>query len=276
MKRVVTTVLFVLTLGLLSVCCNADSVLVHNISFAFTEPVIDAEVVPDSVYGDTVVMYVKNSFPDDSSNEDLSDFSGSFYTVWRDGKLFFHFLFRGFSDNDEFSLYFDLDNVSETYGNGRTAKIDFIAENGDVRVRDVSLVKKGVDSENFKNSIICKSQKNSDVTCIEFSIDFSLLYSGFSFNVGDKIGFDMVVFDFVDGGVVRFAWNDDTGKMMSFPNCLGTFQLERSVETSDILFGVDKGVSTYSNPGTSDGSYIEYLILFCFGLALSVKTFRKI
>ena len=271
-KQFFSLIFAVVLLFTFCVASSADSLLVNNISHAGVEPVLDAATVPDGVYGETVVMYIRNPLLNDVPFEDLSEFSGSFYSVWRDGKLYFHFTLKNFSEADKFVLYFDLeDSNDETYSNSKTASVEFCFNEGSVEVTSVGDTDNTANVETFIESVEVVSSVSGNVCVVEAVLDFSQLYEGFSFSGGNRVGFDVVVFDQIDGTVVRYAWNDDTGVMMSNPDNLGTFVMGTPVITE--IEPDEEIVPDDGNPGTSDSDVFVYALI-CFG-ALFVGTFAS-
>lgn len=257
------------------ISASADSLLVNNISHAGKIPVLDAATVPDGVYGETVVMYIRNPLLDDIPLEDLSEFSGSFYTVWDEGKLYFHFALKNFSEEDRFVLYFDLDDSNDTeYSKTKTLSVEFLYEEGIVKPSFVGDCEVSATTESFIESIETVSSVSGNTCIVETVLDFSTLYEDFSFKSGKRVGFDIVVSDKIEGGVVRYSWNDDTGVMMTNPDSLGTFvlgtQTVTEVEPEEQIEKED------SNPGTSDSDIYVYVISCLCAAALSVATLRKI
>ncbi len=259
--------LFFAVVFLFSFCvaASADSLLVNTVSHADTEPVLDAAVIPDSIYGETEIMYIRNPLLDDVPLEDLSEFSGSFYTIWREGKLYFHFTLKNFSDEDKIVLYFDLeDSNAESYG-AKTLSVLFGVEDGSFDAAYAGEYADGADVDSFNENISIESSVSGNSYIVETVLDFSKLYDGFSFGSGKRVGFDIVVFDKVEGGVVRYSWNDDTGVMMTNPDNLGTFVMGipsvSEVEPDEIIEPDD------GNPGTSD-SGLPLCAFICFAALL--------
>ncbi len=244
-----------------SLSSSADSLLQNSIAHAGKAPVIDAAAVPDRIYGETVKMYINKTLLDDVPLEDLSDFSGSFYSVWKDGKLYFHFTLKNFSDEDEFALYFDLeDSNADTYG-VKTPSVLFEIEDGDICASFEG--ESDVDPAVFIEKITAELSVSGNVSVIEASLDFSELYSGFSFSSGKRVGFEIAVCDKIDGGIVRYVWNDDTGEFFRTPDNLGTFIMgTASVTEPDDVENVEKDDD--DNPGTSDNGLFMYMCV-CFG-----------
>lgn len=263
MKKLLFSLILTAVLLSSAIASSADSLLVNNISHAGTTPVLDAATVPDSVYGETVVMYIRNPLLDDIPLEDLSDFSGSFYSVWRDGKLYFHFTLKNFTEDDWFILYFDLEDSNEPYySESKTASVGFYFNDGAVYVSSVGDIEESANTEAFLESAEVVSSVSGNTCIVEASFDFSTLYDGFSFGSGKRMGFDIAVFDSVDGGVVRYSWNDDTGVMMTNPDNLGTFVMGAPTVTEvepDEEIEEDDG-----NPDTYDSNIAVYALI-CFG-----------
>ena len=260
MKKMIFSLVFIVIAVSFCLISSADSLLVNNISHAGTEPVLDAKSVPDSVYGETVVMYIKNPILDDIPMEYLSEFSGSFYTVWKDGKLYFHLTLKDFSEDDRFILYFDLeDSNAEFYSESKTVSVEYVLKNGSVGVVNVENCETSADVEKFVSDVNTVSEVSGNSCTVETVLDFSKLYEGFTFGSGKRIGFDIIVFDKVDGGTVRYVWNDDTGSLTEIPDSLGT--LIAGVSSVSDVEQNDTPESDDGNPGTCDADVLLYVFV---------------
>lgn len=258
----------------------ADALLSNNIAYAGTVPVIDASLVPDPSYADTVVMYIKSTLLDDYVNDDLSSASCSCYILWKDGKLYIHLVAKNVASGDKVTLFFDLDNSdAASYGTGKTASIEFLLTGSSLSVASVGDVSSDADTHSFTESMVSAYNLSSEnVACIELCLDFSMLYNGFSFADGTRAGFELMLTDNIDSvsnTKVRYVWDDDTGEFLALPSALGTlvFTGGRGSEASVSQDGKDS--TDMKNPGTSDLCYPVMLAVCLLCAPVSLALLRK-
>ena len=146
-------------------------------------------------------------------------------------------------------------------------------ENGDIKALFAGESSDSVNIDAFNESIITVTATLGNSCIVETVLDFSELYDGFSFASGKRVGFDIVVSDNVNGGVVRYVWNDDTGAFFDDPDSLGTFVMgTASVVVSDDVEDTDE---EDDNPGTNDSVILFYaMTCLCAVVLGAVVSYR--